>query len=330
MSDAPLLDVRGLSTVFHTEEGAWPAVSEVDIRLAPGEILGLVGESGSGKSVTGFSLFGMIDPPGEVIAGEVLLQGQDLRRMAPEALRQLRGNRIAMIFQDPLMTLNPVLRIEEQMLEAIEQHQKLGRPQARQRCVEALEMVGIPAPEKRLRSYPHEFSGGMRQRVAIAIAMLNRPELIICDEPTTALDVTIQGQILYRMQRICADQGTALIWITHDLGVIAELADRVAVMYAGRIVEQGAVADVLDAPRHPYTQGLLSSLPSRTQPGERLAQINGMAPSLSARVPGCAFAPRCARASQRCVTEQPAPTQVPGRMFRCFHPLQETRRDARE
>ncbi|MDR0259575.1 MAG: ABC transporter ATP-binding protein, partial [Comamonas sp.] len=273
----PLLEVQDLQTVFHTEEGAWPAVSDIDIRLEAGEILGLVGESGSGKSVTGFSIFGMIDAPGEVTQGKVLFKGQDLRELSAESMRKLRGDRIAMIFQDPLMTLNPVLRIEEQMLEAIDAHQKLPKAQALQRCVEALAMVGIPAPEKRLRSYPHEFSGGMRQRVAIAIAMLNRPDLIICDEPTTALDVTIQGQILYRMQQICQAQGTALIWITHDLGVIAELADRVAVMYGGRIVETGTVAEVLDAPRHPYTQGLLNSLPAQATPGERLTQINGMA-----------------------------------------------------
>ena len=318
----PLLEVHNLQTVFHTEEGAWPAVSDIHISLQPGEILGLVGESGSGKSVTGFSIFGMIDAPGEVTQGQVLFKGQDLRALSPEAMRKLRGDRIAMIFQDPLMTLNPVLRIEAQMLEAINAHQKMPKADAIKRCVEALAMVGIPAPEKRLRSYPHEFSGGMRQRVAIAIAMLNKPDLIICDEPTTALDVTIQGQILYRMQQIGQEQGTALIWITHDLGVIAELADRVAVMYAGRIVETGTVAEVLDAPRHPYTQGLLNSLPAQATPGARLAQINGMAPSLSGRVPGCAFAPRCTRATPQCVAEQPPVTTIPGREFRCFDPLE--------
>ena len=320
----PLLEVKNLQTVFHTEEGAWPAVSDIHISLQPGEILGLVGESGSGKSVTGFSIFGMIDAPGEVTQGQVLFKGQDLRALSAESMRKLRGDRIAMIFQDPLMTLNPVLRIEEQMLEAINAHQKMPKADAIKRCVEALAMVGIPAPEKRLRSYPHEFSGGMRQRVAIAIAMLNKPDLIICDEPTTALDVTIQGQILYRMQQICQEHGTALIWITHDLGVIAELADRVAVMYAGRIVETGTVAEVLDAPRHPYTQGLLNSLPAQATPGARLSQINGMAPSLSGRVPGCAFAPRCTRATPQCVADQPPVTTIPGREFRCFVPLEAT------
>ena len=318
----PLLEVRGLHTVFHTEAGAWPAVSGVDLSIQPGEIVGLVGESGSGKSVTGFSIFGLIDPPGEVIAGEVLFKGQDLRGLSEEQMRQLRGNRIAMIFQDPLMTLNPVLRIEEQMLEAIQTHHpEVSRAAALQRCVEALEMVGIPAAASRLRSYPHEFSGGMRQRVAIAIAMLNQPELIICDEPTTALDVTIQGQILYRMQEICRTHGTALVWITHDLGVIAELADQVAVMYAGKIVESGPVGQVLDAPAHPYTRGLLDSLPGAIQPGERLRQISGMAPSLSNRPAGCAFAPRCAQAQPQCSTSEPERTTVGARTYRCFAPL---------
>jgi peptide/nickel transport system ATP-binding protein len=318
----PLLEVRGLHTVFHTEEGAWPAVSGVDLSIQPGEIVGLVGESGSGKSVTGFSIFGLIDPPGEVVAGEVLFKGQNLRSLNEEQMRQLRGDRIAMIFQDPLMTLNPVLRIEEQMLEAIQTHHpEVSHTAALQRCVEALEMVGIPAPASRLRNYPHEFSGGMRQRVAIAIAMLNQPELIICDEPTTALDVTIQGQILYRMQEICRTHGTALVWITHDLGVIAELADQVAVMYAGKIVESGPVAQVLDAPAHPYTRGLLDSLPGAIQPGERLRQISGMAPMLSNRPAGCAFAPRCSRALPQCATSEPDRTVAGGRTYRCFAPL---------
>jgi peptide/nickel transport system ATP-binding protein len=321
MTTQPLLAVRGLHTVFHTEEGAWPAVSGVELSIQPGEIVGLVGESGSGKSVTGFSIFGLIDPPGEVIAGEVLFKGQNLRDLDEEQMRQLRGNRIAMIFQDPLMTLNPVLRIEEQMLEAIQTHASVPSAQALKRCVEALEMVGIPAPEKRLRSYPHEFSGGMRQRVAIAIAMLNKPELIICDEPTTALDVTIQGQILYRMQEICRTHGTALVWITHDLGVIAELADKVAVMYAGKIVESGPVSEILDAPVHPYTRGLLDSLPGAIRPGQRLQQINGMAPSLSNRPAGCAFAPRCSHAVAQCAVSEPDNTVVNGRTYRCFAPL---------
>ena len=320
MSDV-ILQVRGLRTAFHTEAGAWPAVDGVDLTVRRGEILGLVGESGSGKSVTGFSLLGLIDPPGEVVSGEVLFKGQDLRKLDEEGMRRLRGNRIAMIFQDPLMTLNPVLRIGEQMMEAILTHEAVPAAQARERCREALAMVGIPAPEKRLDSYPHEFSGGMRQRVAIAIAMLNNPDLIICDEPTTALDVTIQGQILYRMQEICRKNDTALIWITHDLGVVAELADHVAVMYAGRIVEAGPVEQVLDAPRHPYTRGLLDSMPANAAPGARLHQIEGMAPSLAGRPAGCAFRPRCPNAITRCAEQAPAAIQEGPRSFRCYVPI---------
>ena len=320
MSDT-LLEVRGLRTAFHTEAGAWLAVDGVDLTVRRGEIVGLVGESGSGKSVTGFSLLGLIDPPGEVVDGEVKFKGNDLRKLSEEQMRQLRGNRIAMIFQDPLMTLNPVLRIGEQMMEAILTHEDVPRAEALERCREALAMVGIPSPEKRLKSYPHEFSGGMRQRVAIAIAMLNKPDLIICDEPTTALDVTIQGQILYRMQEICREHNTALIWITHDLGVVAELADRVAVMYAGRIVESGPVEQVLDAPRHPYTRGLLDSMPGATTPGARLHQINGMAPSLPGRPSGCAFRPRCTHAVTRCTEQAPTVTTEGSRSYRCYVPI---------
>ncbi|OZI62655.1 ABC transporter ATP-binding protein [Bordetella genomosp. 11] len=320
MSDL-LLEVRGLRTAFHTPAGAWPAVDGVDLTLRRGEILGLVGESGSGKSVTGFSLMGLIDPPGEVVAGEVRFKGEDLRKRDEEGMRRLRGNRIAMIFQDPLMTLNPVLRIGEQMAETILTHENVSRADAMARCAQALAMVGIPSPEARLRSFPHEFSGGMRQRVAIAIALLNKPDLIIADEPTTALDVTIQGQILYRMQEICRTQNTALIWITHDLGVVAELADRIAVMYAGRIVETGPVDEVLDAPRHPYTQGLLRSMPGTAQPGARLRQIDGMAPSLAARPSGCPFRPRCGNAVTRCTEQFPGPTREGARSFHCYAPV---------
>jgi peptide/nickel transport system ATP-binding protein len=219
------------------------------------------------------------------------------------------------------MTLNPVLRIGEQMAETILTHENVSRADAMARCVEALAMVGIPSPQARLRSFPHEFSGGMRQRVAIAIALLNNPDLIIADEPTTALDVTIQGQILYRMQEICRTRDTALIWITHDLGVVAELADRIAVMYAGRIVETGPVDEVLDAPRHPYTQGLLRSMPGTTQPGARLRQIDGMAPSLSARPSGCPFRPRCGHAITRCTEQFPGPTREGPRTFHCYAPV---------
>jgi peptide/nickel transport system ATP-binding protein len=316
-----LLQVQNLRTAFHTEAGAWLAVDGVDLTVRRGEILGLVGESGSGKSVTGFSLLGLIDPPGEVVDGIINFNGRDLRTLSEEQMRQLRGNRIAMIFQDPLMTLNPVLRIGEQMMEAILTHENVPAGDARERCRVALEMVGIPAADKRLKSFPHEFSGGMRQRVAIAIAMLNKPDLIICDEPTTALDVTIQGQILYRMQEICRKSNTALIWITHDLGVVAELADHVAVMYSGRIVESGPVAQILDSPRHPYTKGLLDSMPGSLPPGARLSQINGMAPSLAGRPAGCPFWPRCPNAVAQCAGQAPGVTHEGARSYRCYVPI---------
>jgi peptide/nickel transport system ATP-binding protein len=318
----PLLEVRDLRTVFHMERGAYAAIDGISFTLAKGEVLGIVGESGSGKSVTGFSLMGLIDPPGEITSGEVLFKGEDLCRKSEEELRKIRGDRIAMIFQDPLMTLNPVLRIDEQMVEAIREHADVDKAVARERAREALVQVGIPSPDERLNQYPHEFSGGMRQRVAIAIAMLNKPDLIIADEPTTALDVTIQAQILYEMQRLCAASGTALIWITHDLGVVAALADRIAVMYAGRIVETGPTDAVLDCPRHPYTEGLLRSVPGENAPGQRLHQIEGMAPSLTDRPTGCAFRPRCGHASEICAAEQPGLSEGQGgQAWRCFNPI---------
>ncbi|NYT57964.1 ABC transporter ATP-binding protein [Alcaligenaceae bacterium] len=324
MTTSPvLLDVQGLQTAFHTEAGAWLAVDGVDLTIKRGEILGLVGESGSGKSVTGFSLLGLIDAPGEVVAGSVRFKGEELRGLSEEQMRTLRGDRIAMIFQDPLMTLNPVLKVGEQMAEAISTHYpRVSREEIRARCIEALGQVGIPSPQTRLDNYPHEFSGGMRQRVAIAIAMLNKPELIIADEPTTALDVTIQGQILFEMQKLCREQNTAMIWITHDLGVVAELADQVAVMYAGRIVEYGSVEQVLGSPLHPYTQGLLESMPGVTTPGERLAQIEGMAPTLTTREAGCPFRPRCTRSDVLCGQRAPEVTIRGERHFRCHFPLE--------
>ena len=282
--------------------------------------MGLVGESGSGKSVTGFSIIGLVDPPGRVVGGEILFNGEDLRRAEEERLRDLRGNRIAMIFQDPMMTLNPVLRIDTQMTETILAHERVDRETARARARDALGQVGIPAPEERLRAYPHQFSGGMRQRVAIAIALLNRPELIIADEPTTALDVTIQAQILHEVQKLCRQTGTALIWITHDLAVVAGLADHLCVMYAGRMVETGRVDDVIDRPLHPYTHGLIGSVPSRNRRGRRLTQIPGMTPSLLSLPVGCAFRARCARADHACRAAPPVTEPLAGRGIRCFHP----------
>ena len=323
-SDQAALRVEDLKTHFHTKAGVVKAVDGVSFSVGRAEILGLVGESGSGKSVTGFSILGLVDPPGEVVGGRILFDGADLTEAGEDTMRRLRGNRIAMIFQDPMMTLNPVLKIETQMVETILAHRKTDREAARQRARDALGQVGIPSPDERLAAYPHQFSGGMRQRVAIAIALLNDPDLIIADEPTTALDVTIQAQILHEAQKLCRERGTALIWITHDLAVVAGLADRVSVMYAGRIVEAGPIDDVLDHPVHPYTRGLIGSVPSRNKRGVPLYQIPGMTPALLNLPPGCAFRERCPRADAACL-EEPAITEpLPGRAARCFHPHQET------
>jgi peptide/nickel transport system ATP-binding protein len=318
----PVLVVEGLRTHFFTKAGVVKAVDDVSFTVDRGEVLGLVGESGSGKSMTGYSLMGLIDPPGRIVGGSIVLDGIDLRALDAEAQRHMRGNRVAMIFQDPMMTLNPVLRIDVQMIEAILAHRKVSKDVARTRAREALVRVGIPSPDERLVAYPHQFSGGMRQRVAIAIALLNSPDLIIADEPTTALDVTIQGQILYEMQKLARESGTALIWITHDLSVVAGLADRVCVMYAGRIVEEGTCAQVLGHPVHPYTQGLLDSVPANNERGRRLKQIPGMTPSLLDLPPGCPFRERCAYATAICA-ESPEMRAVggPGQTVRCFHPL---------
>ena len=317
---APTLRVENLKTHFFTKVGVIKAVDDVSFDVSAGRVLGLVGESGSGKSVTGFSILGLVDPPGRVVSGKILFNGQDLAGLGENAWRAIRGSRIAMVFQDPMMTLNPVLRIDTQMIEAVLAHEKVGRKTAYQRARDALGQVGIPSPDERLRAYPHQFSGGMRQRVAIAIALLNKPDLIIADEPTTALDVTIQAQILYEAQKLCRDTGTALIWITHDLTVIAGLADTISVMYAGRIVEQGPIDAVLDNPLHPYTHGLIGSVPSRNKRGRRLEQIPGMTPSLLNLPPGCAFRERCPRAQADCASEPAIETAGAERRIRCFHP----------
>ena len=316
------LRVENLVTAFHTRAGPLRAVDGVSFQIERGKILGLVGESGSGKSVTGFSIMGLVDPPGQIDGGRILFKGRDLVGLPEEEMRALRGSRIAMIFQDPMMTLNPVLRIDTQMIEAVKAHHpEVSDNEARARARDALGQVGIPSPEERLKAYPHQFSGGMRQRVAIATALLNKPDLIIADEPTTALDVTIQGQILFEVQKLCRQTGTALIWITHDLSVVASLADEICVMYAGRIVEQGSVDDVLDRPAHPYTEGLLRSVPSANPRGQPLRQIPGMTPSLLNLPAGCAFRLRCEHADGACVEIPDITVPVPGRCVRCFHPL---------
>ncbi|MBF9048280.1 ATP-binding cassette domain-containing protein [Rhodobacterales bacterium LSUCC0031] len=317
-----VLDIRDLQTHFFTDAGVVKAVDGVSFSLAAGEVLGLVGESGSGKSVTGFSILRLVDPPGQVVGGQILFQGQDLAQLSNREMRSLRGNRIAMIFQDPMMTLNPVLRIETQMVEAVRAHERISHAAARDRAITTLAKVGIPSPAERLAAYPHQFSGGMRQRVAIAIALLNGPDLIVADEPTTALDVTIQSQILAEVQELARETGTALIWITHDLAVVAGLADKISVMYAGKIVESGPTGQVLRAPRHPYTAGLLGSIPGHGRRGERLTQIPGMAPNMARLPMGCAFAPRCALAGDLCRKTAPGVSDIGGGQgYRCHYPI---------
>jgi len=318
---ARTLEAEDLRTHFFTRRGIVKAVDGVSLQVASGEMLGLVGESGCGKTITGFSIIGLVDPPGRVVSGAVRFKGEDLVGASAERMRALRGDRIAMIFQDPMMTLNPVLRVDTQMVEAVQAHRAVGRGAALELAREALVQVGMPAPERRLKAYPHELSGGMRQRIAIATAFLNKPDLIIADEPTTALDVTIQGQILFEMQRICRESGTGLIWITHDLSVIAGLADDLCVMYAGRIVETGPVDEVLAHPMHPYTVGLLESIPSRNEPGRPLRQIPGMTPSLAHLGEACAFRERCPRASDACRLAPPMRALTASRSLRCCNPV---------
>ncbi len=316
----PLLQVRDLATHFTTRAGVGKAVDGVSFDVHAGEIIGLVGESGSGKSVTGYSILGLIDPPGRIDAGSVRLDGQELIGLSRSKLRALRGKRIAMVFQDPMSTLNPVLKVSRQMALALQAHGSPSPDEIRRRSLEALAKVGIPDPERRLASYPHELSGGMRQRVAIAIAFLNNPDLVICDEPTTALDVSIQAQILVEMKTLVREAGVSLIWISHDLATVSVLAKRLLVMYAGRLIEEGLTADVLRRPRHPYTQGLIDSLPSRAEPGRDLVQIPGSAPSLFALPAGCAFQARCTHATAICDTA-PDQTRDGTRTWRCHNPL---------
>ncbi len=321
----PVLQVSGLCAGFDTRDGHVGVVDRVDLAIGRGEILGLVGESGSGKSITALSLMRLLDAPGRISAGRVLLDGTDLLTLPEAEMRRVRGARAAMVLQDPMMSLNPTLTVGVQMTEAIQAHRKVGATAARAEARDALARVGIAAAEERLDAYPHQFSGGMRQRVAIATALLNRPSLLIADEPTTALDVTIQAQILAQVQQLCRESGTALLWITHDLAVVAGLADRVCVMYAGQVVETGPVDAVLDAPLHPYTGGLLDSAPERALPHRLLPQIEGMVPRPAAMPPGCRFAPRCPRAAPPCAEPPPLEEKIAGRLARCFFPLGETR-----
>ena len=300
-----ILEVEHLKVQFPTRRATLTAVDDISFSIAPGEVLGVVGESGAGKSITGMAVIGLLDPPGRIAAGEVRLEGRRIDNLPHEELRRIRGRRIGVIFQDPLTSLNPLYTIGQQLEETILTHLPLSASQARERALSLLREVGIPAPEARYGNYPHHFSGGMRQRVVIALALAAEPRLLIADEPTTALDVSIQAQIIALLKRLAAERGAAVMLITHDMGVIAETAHRVAVMYAGRIVEIGPVRDVIHAPRHPYTVGLMGSIPKVGRHQDRLLQIDGAMPRLNAIPPGCAFNPRCPKRFERCVRERP-------------------------
>ena len=300
-----ILEVRDLRVEFPTRRGTLTALDGISFSIAPGEVLGVVGESGAGKSITGLAVIGLLEPPGRIAAGEVRLEGRRIDNLPHEQLRRLRGRKIGVIFQDPLTSLNPLYTIGRQLEETVLTHLPLSKPQARARALSLLGEVGIPAPESRYSNYPHQFSGGMRQRVVIALALAADPQLLIADEPTTALDVSIQAQIIALLKRLAAERGAAVMLITHDMGVIAETAHRVAVMYAGRIVEVGGVRDVIHAPRHPYTAGLMGSIPKIGLRKGKLVQIDGAMPRLNAIPRGCAFNPRCPRRFDRCLVERP-------------------------
>jgi peptide/nickel transport system ATP-binding protein len=301
----PLLEVRSLRVEFPTRRGTLLAVDDVSFSIAPGEVLGVVGESGAGKSLTGAAVIGLLEPPGRIARGEVKLAGLRIDNLPPDEMRKVRGREIGAIFQDPLTSLNPLYTVGQQLTETITTHLHMSQQQARARAIELLAATGIPAPERRIDHYPHQFSGGMRQRVVIALALAAEPKLVIADEPTTALDVSIQAQIIELLKTLCREKKTAVMLITHDMGVIAETADRVAVMYAGRIAEIGPVAEVIHRPRHPYTAGLMGSIPSMEHEIERLAQIEGSMPRLTEIPSGCAFHPRCEKALARCSRERP-------------------------
>jgi peptide/nickel transport system ATP-binding protein len=315
------LEVDNLASHYFTKAGEVKAVDGVSLSIAPAEVLGLVGESGCGKTTIGLSILGLIDPPGRIVSGAIRFKGRDLVELGDEQLRRLRGSRIAMIFQDPMMTLNPVLRIDTQLIEAILAHRKLDRRSARALAQDALADAGIANPGRCLQAYPHELSGGMRQRIVIAIAFINEPDLVIADEPTTSLDANLQVQILRLASKLCRRKGTAMIWITHNLAVVSSLAHRIAVMYAGRIVEQGPAHEVLSRPLHPYTRGLVGSVPSAKAGKTRLESIPGMVPSLLNLPTGCHFRPRCSRAAPACSDVPDVSQPVAGRDVRCWHPL---------
>ncbi|MCC5984924.1 MAG: ABC transporter ATP-binding protein [Rhodobacteraceae bacterium] len=315
----PILSVRDLVVEFPTRRGTLRALDKVSFDIAEGEVLGMVGESGAGKSLTGAAIIGLLEPPGRVAGGEILLRGERIDNLPPEKMRRIRGRRIGMVFQDPLTSLNPLYTVAEQLIETIRTHIDLSEKDARKRAVALLDRVGIPAAARRIDDYPHHFSGGMRQRVVIALALAAEPELVIADEPTTALDVSVQAQIIDVLKEICAERGASVMLITHDMGVIAETADRVAVLYAGRLAEIGPVRDVIQRAEHPYTVGLMGSIPTLTQTADRLTQIPGSMPRLNAIPQGCAFNPRCTRVFDRCKVDRPELiARAGGRQMACW------------
>ncbi|MFN3303750.1 MAG: ABC transporter ATP-binding protein [Roseateles sp.] len=320
---APLLEVSHLRVEFPTRHGTLLALDDISFTIAPGEILGVVGESGAGKSLTGAAIIGLLDPPGRIAAGEIRLAGRRIDNLPYDEMRRVRGREIGAVFQDPLTSLNPLYTVGQQLTETITTHLDLSAAQARARAVELLAATGIPAPEARVDHYPHQFSGGMRQRVVIALALAANPKLIVADEPTTALDVSIQAQIIALLKKVCKEQGAAVMLVTHDMGVIAETCDRVAVMYAGRVAEIGPVADVIHRPAHPYTAGLMGSIPAMDEDRERLLQIDGAMPRLTAIPPGCAFNPRCGRVAERCRVERPELADVGATRAACWIPITE-------
>ncbi|MBN2283750.1 MAG: ABC transporter ATP-binding protein [Deltaproteobacteria bacterium] len=319
MSTHHLLDVRDLEVTFALRTGSLIAINRVSFTVDRGERVGLVGESGAGKSVTGFAILKLISKPGFISNGHIFFDGRDLATLSDEEMRQVRGNGISMIFQDPMMTLNPVLTIGTQMVETLQAHRDISRREAEAVALDRLRRVHIPSPEKRLKQYPHEFSGGMRQRIVIAIALITDPALIIADEPTTALDVTIQAEIMDLLLELCESERTGLILITHDLGVVSQVTEKIVVMYAGDIVEMGSTERIIENPRHPYTKGLIKALPDQDTPGGRLNQIPGVMPTLMDIPPGCSFHPRCTISEPVCRSELPrlAAVDDPGHLVAC-------------
>jgi peptide/nickel transport system ATP-binding protein len=314
-----LLSVRNLVVEFPTRHGVLTAIDHVSFDIHAGEVLGVVGESGAGKSLTGAAIIGLLEPPGRIAGGEILLKGKRIDNLGAEQMRRIRGKRIGMVFQDPLTSLNPLYTIARQLIETIRTHWDISETEARERAIALLDRVGIPAARRRIDEYPHHFSGGMRQRVVIALALAAEPELVIADEPTTALDVSVQSQIIDLIKEICTERGAAVMLITHDMGVIAETADRVAVLYAGRLAEIGPVREVITAAEHPYTRGLMGSIPTLTQETDRLVQIPGAMPRLTALPVGCAFNPRCEQVLARCRTDRPDPQDRGGaRQVACW------------